>query len=101
MGGGKKGRAWKRLSNERWKEAWNEYFGPHVQKDQIKEGLRFCFYTGDFGLDRIWFEVVEMTWDWRYQEELALLWREDDESFEYWSQDQICRCGHIVNEEEE
>ena len=100
MGGGKKGRAWKRLSNERWKEAWNEYFGPHVQKDQIKEGFRFYLRADDNG-GKMWFEVVETAWDWRYQEALALLWREDSESFEYWSQDQICRCGHIVNEEEE
>ena len=92
-------RAFKNITDEQWKSMWDAYFGPHVQKEQIKEGLRFCFYTGDFGLDRVWFEVVEMQWDWKYKEELALLWREDSETFEYWSQDQICRCGHIAEEE--
>ena len=92
---GKKQRAWKRLDQEAWTKAWKEWYGPYVQMEQIKEGLRFCYYTGDFNLQRVWFEVVEMEYDWRYQDEVAVVWREDLESFERWPKCQICQVGHI------
>jgi hypothetical protein len=47
-----------RLKNQLWAEAWNNFFGRNISLEEVKEGLQFSFFTGDFHLDEVKYEIL-------------------------------------------
>lgn len=65
-----------------------------ITKEDIKVGFRFYLRKDDCG-GKLWFEVVDFEYDWRFQEDMPVVWNEYRESFEKWPLNQIVMAGHI------
>ena len=65
-----------------------------ITKEDIKVGFRFYLRKDDCG-GKLWFEVVDFEYDWRFQEDMPVVWNEYRESFEQWPLNQIVTAGHI------
>lgn len=66
----------------------------HITKEDIKVGFRFYLRKDDCG-GKLWFEVVDFEYDWRFQEDMPVVWNEYRESFEKWPLNQIVSAGHV------
>ena len=65
-----------------------------VTKEDIKVGFRFYLRKDDYG-GKLWFEVVDFEYDWRFQEDMPVVWNEYRESFELWPLNQIMSAGRV------
>ena len=65
-----------------------------ITKEDIKVGFRFYLRKDDCG-GKLWFEVVDFEYDWRFQEDMPVVWNEYRESFELWPLNQIVSAGHV------
>ena len=65
-----------------------------ITKEDIKVGFRFYLRKDDCG-GKLWFEVVDFEYDWRFQEDMPVVWNEYRESFEQWPLNQIISAGHM------
>ena len=65
-----------------------------IRFEDIKEGFRFYLRADDNG-GKMWFEVVDFEYDWRFQEDMPVLWNEHFQSFELWPIKQIISAGYI------
>ena len=65
-----------------------------ITKEDIKPGFRFYLRKDDCG-GKLWFEVVDFEYDWRFQEDMPVVWNECRESFEEWPLNQIMSAGHV------
>lgn len=65
-----------------------------IHKEDIQVGFRFYLHANDCG-GKMWFEVVDFEYDWRFQEEMPVCWSEYHESFELWPLEQIVSAGYI------
>jgi hypothetical protein len=66
----------------------------HIKKEDIKIGFRFYLRADDCG-GKLWFEVVDFEYDWRFQEDMPVVWNELHENFEQWPLNQIVSAGYI------
>ena len=83
------------LKNQLWFEAWNNFFGRNISLEEVKEGLQFSFFTGDFHLDEVKYEIIESQWDWKIQEYLWICWCEQKDCFEIWDTEAIVQLCKI------
>ena len=65
-----------------------------IAKEDIKVGFRFYLRKDDCG-GKLWFEVVDFEYDWRFQEDMPVVWNEYRESFEKWPLNQIVSADHV------
>ncbi len=65
-----------------------------ITKEDIKVGFRFYLRKDDCG-GKLWFEVVDFEYDWRFQEDMPVVWNEYRESFELWPLNQIVSAGYV------
>ena len=65
-----------------------------IRKEDIQVGFRFYLRADDCG-GKLWFEVVDFEYDWRFQEDMPVVWNEYRESFEKWPLNQIVAAGHV------
>lgn len=65
-----------------------------ITREDIKVGFRFYLRKDDCG-GKLWFEVVDFEYDWRFQEDMPVVWNEYRESFELWPLNQIVSAGHV------
>ena len=65
-----------------------------ITKEDVKVGFRFYLRKDDCG-GKLWFEVVDFEYDWRFQEDMPVVWNEYRESFELWPLSQIVSSGHV------
>ena len=65
-----------------------------IAKEDIKVGFRFYLRKDDCG-GKLWFEVVDFEYDWRFQEDMPVVWNEYRESFEKWPLNQIVSAAYV------
>lgn len=72
-----------------------QYANSHkpLTKEDIKVGFRFYLRADDCG-GKMWFEVVDFEYDWRFQEEMPVCWNESHENFELWPLNQILSAAY-------
>ena len=71
-----------------------QYISKKIRSEDVKEGFRFYLRADDSG-GKMWFEVVDFEYDWRFQENMPVVWNEHFQSFELWPLNQIMSAGHI------
>ena len=71
-----------------------QYISKKICSEDIKEGFRFYLRADDNG-GKMWFEVVDFEYDWRFQENMPVVWNEHFQSFELWPLNQIVSAGYI------
>ena len=80
---------------KREQRAMAEKFVPkYIKKEDVKIGFRFYLRADDCG-GKLWFEVVDFEYDWRFQEDMPVVWNELHENFELWPLNQILAAGYI------
>lgn len=80
---------------KREQRAMAEKFVPkYIKKEDVKIGFRFYLRADDCG-GKLWFEVVDFEYDWRFHEDMPVVWNELHENFELWPLNQIVAAGHI------
>ena len=57
------------------------YPGEFLELEEIKEGQRIFFLDGPDKNFKDWYEIVEVTWDWKRHRYNVTLWGEETERF--------------------
>jgi hypothetical protein len=70
------------------------FVSKRILKEHIKPGFRFYIRKDDCG-GKLWFEVVDFEYDWRFQEDMPVVWNEHQQNFEKWPLNQIVSAGYI------
>ena len=74
---------------EEWTELCNSYFGESIVENEIMPGFTFSFFTGDFHLDEVKYEVMEYCYN-NYSHDMAwVCWCEQKDCFEWWTTEDI------------